>query len=53
MREATGVAAPLEAAGSRVFKYTELPEGGHVIMGEAWKSPRLIEWLFAQRKKEE
>jgi len=53
VRGAREMAAALEAAGSRVFKYMELPEGGHVIMGEAWKSPGLIEWLFAQRKKEE
>ena len=45
------MAAALEAAGSRVFKYTELPEGGHVIMKEVWATPGLIDWLFEQQKK--
>lgn len=44
------MAAALKAAGSRVAKYTELPEGGHVIMGEAWNTPGLIDWLFDQKK---
>lgn len=44
------MAAALEKAGSRVFKYTELPEGGHVIMKEVWATPGLIEWLFEQKK---
>ncbi len=44
------MAAALEAEGIRDFKYTELPEGGHVIMGEAWKTSGLIEWLFEQKR---
>lgn len=44
------MAVALEAAGSRVSKYTELPQGGHVIMKEVWATPGLIDWLFDQKK---
>jgi len=44
------MAAALKAAGSQVFKYTELPEGSHVIMKEVWATPGLIDWLFEQKK---
>ncbi len=46
------MAAALKAAGSRVARYTELPDGGHVIMGEAWATPGLVDWLFKQKKKQ-
>lgn len=44
------MAAALKAAGSAAFTYTELPEGGHVIMKEVWATPGLVDWLFAQRR---
>jgi predicted peptidase len=44
------MAAALKAAGSVAFAYTELPEGGHVIMKEVWATPGLIDWLFEQRR---
>lgn len=44
------MAAALKAAGGTAFTYTELPEGGHVIMKEVWATPGLIDWLFAQRR---
>ncbi|MFA6173383.1 MAG: prolyl oligopeptidase family serine peptidase [Kiritimatiellales bacterium] len=47
------MAAALEKAGSSVFKYTELPNGTHIIMKEVWATPGLIDWLFEQKKKVE
>ena len=47
------MAAALESAGNRVFKYTELPEGSHIIMKEVWATPGLVDWLFEQKKKVE
>ena len=44
------MAAALKAAGSAVSAYTELPEGGHVIMKEVWATQGLVDWLFAQRR---
>lgn len=44
------MAAALKSAGGRVFGYTELPEGGHVIMREVWATPGLVDWLFEQKK---
>ncbi len=44
------MAAALEKAGSSVFKYTELPNGGHAIMKEVWATSGLIDWLFEQKK---
>ena len=44
------MAVALEKAGSSVFKYTELPNGTHVIMKEVWATPGLIDWLFEQKK---
>jgi predicted peptidase len=46
------MAAALEMAGSRTFKYTELPNGGHVIMKEVWATPGLIDWMFEQKRGE-
>lgn len=41
--------AALEKCGGHV-KYTELPDGGHVIMKEAWAMPGLIDWMFDQKR---
>jgi predicted peptidase len=35
---------------SKVFKYTEDPEGGHGIVGDVVNDPKLHEWIFAQRR---
>lgn len=44
------MAAALKAAGNTAFTYTELPEGGHVIMKEVWATQGLVDWLFEQRR---
>ena len=35
---------------SKIFKYTEFEGQGHGIVGEVFKDPAVIEWLFAQKK---
>lgn len=42
--------AALKECGGRVQKYSEFPEGGHVIMGKAWNTPGLVKWMFEQEK---
>ncbi|MEA2069402.1 MAG: peptidase, partial [Verrucomicrobiota bacterium] len=44
------MAVALRDCGGRVKKYSEFPDGGHVIMESAWRAPGLIEWLFEQEK---
>jgi predicted peptidase len=33
---------------SKVFKYTEYPEGGHGIAGKVFDTPEVTTWLFSQ-----
>ncbi|MFL6467487.1 MAG: prolyl oligopeptidase family serine peptidase [Pyrinomonadaceae bacterium] len=40
----------LRAAGRTDVKYTEYPDGGHQIFGQAIAEPGFLEWLAAQRK---
>jgi predicted peptidase len=47
--ESRGVAAALTALGAPV-KYSELPGVGHNSWDAAYRSPELVEWLFAQRR---
>ena len=35
---------------SKVFKYTEFPEGGHGVIGQALGDQKVHEWLFAQKR---
>jgi len=35
---------------SKVFKYTEMPEGGHGIIGNVVDDVKVHEWLFEQKK---
>jgi predicted peptidase len=35
---------------SQVFKYTEIPEGGHGIVGDVVDDVKVHEWLFEQKK---
>jgi predicted peptidase len=44
------MAEALSACGGTMAHYTEFPEGGHVIMGQAWSTPGLVKWLFEQEK---
>lgn len=38
---------------SKVFKYTEFPEGDHGIVGEVASDPELHKWLFEQNRKKQ
>lgn len=43
------IAALKKAGGSP--NYTEFPDGGHNVWDKAYQDPKLLEWLFAQKRK--
>ena len=44
------IVAALKAEGRADVKYTEYPDGGHQIFGQAIAEPGLLEWLASQRR---
>ena len=50
VEQSRGMASALEAAGADV-QYTEIPGTGHNAWDPAYASERMVEWLFAQRKR--
>lgn len=50
VRASREMSAALKTAGATRFRYTEYPDGGHVIMRDVWATEGLIDWLFAQRR---
>jgi len=32
------------------LKYTEFPDGGHIISEQVWETTGLLDWVFAQQR---
>ncbi|MFW5688688.1 MAG: PHB depolymerase family esterase [Spirochaetota bacterium] len=47
---ARALVSALWAADARAVRYTEYPELGHASWERAWEEPRLLPWLFSQRR---
>ena len=51
MNKSTDMVYIFRALGGNI-RYTEYPYNGHDMRGKPYKEPELMEWLFAQRRKQ-